>query len=450
MRVFYKTYGCTLSQADAELTQSLLEKEGHESVLAEEEAEIVVVSTCGVKEATENKILHYLQGLERQGKKVVVSGCLPAMNLKKVEKYAPNALGYVGPNSIGKIPGLLQRRDEANGNGRREGNGIGEEGMAEGENGNGFSRVEMGGKFSSKFNVENTGRGVIARLQVSSGCLSACTFCATKLARGAFESKPMERIMEETRRAVAKGAKEIQLCSQDMGCYGFDLKTNVARVVKELNGLEGRFRIRIGMGSPQHMETYAGELAEALQLPKVYKFLHVPVQSGSDEVLQRMKRTYTVEQCRKLIARMREAVPNLMVGTDMIVGFPGETEEQYQESMAFLREMRFDVVNVSKFSKREGTKAAEMKEVSSQVKKQRAEEMSRVALQMAREINRESIGKQFTVLLTEYAKRGFVAGRNDSYKTVLVKPRAHAALELGSFVQAEIADATHAYLLAKE
>lgn len=425
MRVFYKTYGCTLNQADGMLAQSLLEQRGHPTTLLEEEADLVVVSTCAVKETTENKILSYLEGLQARGRKVVVSGCLPATSLARVKEAVPDALAFLGPNSIRQIPEILA-------SGSRQG-----------------QRVQLQGRFSEKFGIERAWKGILAPIQVSSGCLSACTFCATKLVRGSFQSKPPERVVEEAGQALAGGAKEIQLASQDTGCYGFDLKTNVARLAGQVAQLEGRFRIRVGMGSPQHFAKFASELGEALRLPKAYKFLHVPVQSGSDEVLEAMGRNYTVEAVRRLLLQMKGEVPGLMLATDAIVGFPGETEVQFEQTLAFVQQMRFDVVNVSKFSKRPGTKAAQLQELPSQVKKERAARLSELALRISRENNRACIGKVYEdVLITERVKNGFLAGRNASYKTVLFAD--DDTREVGQFVRATVREANHTHLMAKE
>ncbi|MBU1198138.1 tRNA (N(6)-L-threonylcarbamoyladenosine(37)-C(2))-methylthiotransferase [Candidatus Micrarchaeota archaeon] len=422
MNVFFKTYGCTLNQADAELAQQLVQSHGHCIVENEKNADLVIATTCGVKETTENKILHYLQTLETRKKPYIVAGCLPAMNIKKVKRFAPSANGFIGPNHLKKIPEIMESL-------------------------NGKAVEALNAPFSEKFEISPRGLTPITRIQISSGCLSACSFCGTKLARGMFQSKPEERIIQEAERAVSAGAKELQLCSQDTGCYGFDQQTNLARVVKQLNALEGRFRIRIGMGSPHHMMRFEDELVEALRMPHTYQFLHIPLQSGNNEILQAMRRNYAVEDVQGFISRSRKAIPGITLATDMIVGFPGESEVQHRDSMTLLKELRFDVVNVSKYSVREGTKAAEMEQVPSQIKKRRAKGMAVQERNTAWEKNQAFIGRTYPVLLTENGTRGFLAGRNDFYKTVLVPKEGK---EIGQFVEAEIESATPSYLKARK
>ncbi|MFH0971631.1 MAG: tRNA (N(6)-L-threonylcarbamoyladenosine(37)-C(2))-methylthiotransferase [Candidatus Micrarchaeota archaeon] len=424
-RIFIKTYGCTLNQSDSGLMEGLLLENGHELAKSEKEADAIIVNTCGVKETTENKILWHLGELSKSKKKVIVAGCLPAMNLQKVRGAIPNAIGFVGPNSINGIIRILEEGKSA--------------------------KAAIASEFSDKFSLHPSIHPPVARIQISSGCLSNCTFCATKIARGKFQSKPAEMIVSEAKLAIQLRAKEIQLASQDNSCYGFDLKTDLTDLLQKLNELEGRFRIRVGMANPQHMLRNLDEWIAAFKLPKVYKFLHIPFQSGSNRILQGMQRGYSVEEASAAANEFRRKIPQITLETDMIVGFPGETSEEFGESMEICSALQFDVVNVSKYSKRKGTKSAGMRQMHSSLIKERAGQMNALVKEIALSQNRKYIGEEYDVLLLEKGKHGYLQGRNGNYKAVLVKERRpdNSKLEIGQFVKVKIADASVTSLIGE-
>ncbi len=418
-RIFLKTYGCTLNQSDSELTEALLLENNHQLVNSESEADAIIVNTCAVKEATENKILHYLKKLQQTNKQVIVDGCLPPANLAAVKKAIPSALAYLGPNSINKIPSIL-------------------------ENGTNQQTI-LKDDFSSKFSLAKKYGSVTARIQTSSGCLSNCTFCATKIARGTFESKPLALILNEARMAIQNRAKEIQLASQDNSCYGFDLHTSLPEVLHELNDLDGRFRIRVGMANPTHLRDLDAWIA-AFKLPKVYKFLHLPFQSGSNRILKEMKRGYAVEQAEAIALEFRKKIPSLTIETDLIAGFPTETTEEFQETLALCKRLQFDVVNVSKYSKRPNTKAAKMPQLDNRIIKHRSAELNSLIKQISLSQNQKCMGETYEILVTENANNDYFQGRNNNYKPVLLKGN---EVEIGQFVRRKISSASITSLIAE-
>lgn len=420
-KIYLKTYGCTLNQSDSDLIIGDLTGRGYEFVTSETEADAVIVNTCAVKETTENKILWYLGELERTSKRTIVAGCLPPVSLQALKRAIPSAIGFLGPNSISKIPQLLE-------------NGA-------------HPEVDLKDDFESKFGIQKKYGGCVSRIQVSSGCMSNCTFCATKIARGKFKSKPPSLILNEARMAIKNHAKEIQLASQDNGCYGFDLKVGMPELLHELNSLDGRFRIRIGMANPQHFLKNLDEWVEAFKLDKVYKFLHLPIQSGSEAVLRRMQRGHTVEDAVLIAGEFRKKIPSLTLETDIIVGFPGETDTEFSQSLDVCRLLQFDVVNFAKYSKRRGTKAAMMRQLHSSIHKERSEILNRVVKEIALEQNQKYVGAKYPdVLITEIAKNGYFQGRNINYKAVLVKGE---GLGVGQFVGVKIGAASVTSLIAE-
>ncbi|HLC48708.1 MAG TPA: tRNA (N(6)-L-threonylcarbamoyladenosine(37)-C(2))-methylthiotransferase [Candidatus Norongarragalinales archaeon] len=440
-KIFLKTYGCTLNRSDSDLIEGLLTDKGYAFVGTESEADAIIVNTCAVKETTENKTLFYLQKIQKMGKKVIVAGCLPPVNLQAVKRAIPNAAGYLGPNSVTRIPLLLENSI----------NGYSSDIRAISDsdtNPNGVhNHIELKADFSLKFPLQKLYGSCIARIQTSSGCLSNCTFCATKIARGGFKSKPPSLILNEARMAIKNHAKEIQLASQDNGCYGYDLQTDMPSLMRQLNDLDGRFRIRVGMANPQHFLKNLDDWISAFKLPKVYKFLHLPFQSGSNRVLKEMLRGYSVEEAISVAREFRSKIPNLTLETDMIVGFPGETEEEFQMSLEICRRLQFDVVNFAKYSKRKGTRAAKMRQFHSSILKERAEIMNKVVKEIALEQNQQYVGAEYPdILVTEKVKNGFYQGRNINYKAVLLKGD---GADIGSFVEGKIAAASITSLIAE-
>src|SRR3989338_5956978 len=289
MKVHIITYGCTFNQADTDAMKAALAARGDfECSNTEGDAEVVVMNTCSVKDGTQNKILHKAKELEAAGRKLVMTGCLAQATPEIVSKEVPGA-SILGTQASSEIAEVISAAAA------------------------GLRIVQTKKKRPLPFNV--TGDGGIARGQISRGCLSNCSYCSTKLARGRLESFAPETIAEGVAAAVQEGAKEIQLTSQDTGCYGFDLgpRTDLAALVGKLCEIPGRFRIRIGMGSPEHFIAIKEKLATAMQNEKVYKFLHLPVQSGSDRVLSEMKRNYTAGQYAELVDHFRSALPDITI-----------------------------------------------------------------------------------------------------------------------------------------
>jgi len=272
-------------------------------------------------------------------------------------------------------------------------------------------------------------------IPISRGCLSACSFCITKQARGNLCSYSIEDIVHAALKAVTHGAKEIWLTAQDTTCYGFDIGTNLARLLRELVKIPGKFKIRVGMGSPKHLLKFKDELIPLFLEKKIFRFIHLPVQSGSDKVLQEMKRGNSKEEFISLIKELREAVPRLTVATDMIVGFPGESEEDFQETLELVKKVTPDVINISRFWPRPGTAAAKKKQVDVEVVKKRSSLLMDIFKNISRMQNELWIGWEGGILIDEKGKfEKQWSGRNLSYKPVIVE----GDYKLGDVVRVKI------------
>ena len=291
----------------------------------------------------------------------------------------------------------------------------------------------------------NTQGSVIAKIPISEGCASNCSFCATKLARGPLNSFSEKLILRVIEMSVANGAREIDLTSQDVGSYGLDKRTDIAELAMKASQIPGDFRIRIGMLNPEHLHRYFDSLLDAYRSEKVYKFIHLPMQSGSNVVLKDMDRKYTVEEVGGYIKELRRRVKGIGIWTDLIVGYPTETKDDFKESVGWLERTRPLVTNVSKFSVRSCTKASILKQIKSEEIKRRSLEMASLARQIQEKDMNLLLGKKETVLITGRNARSF-EGRDACYRAIAVSGR---DLEVGSFVNAKITGSCFAYLSAK-
>ena len=403
MKVFIKTYGCTFNQADSDRMALTLKEHEHEIVHSEGEADVVILNTCSVKDATQQKILHKVS---RTSKPLVVAGCLVQATPNVVEEYGPSA-SLVGTFSQESIVEAVE---------------------------NAFAGKKIvATKNAGIPRLTPFADGVFARIQINSGCASACTFCSTKLARGGVKSYRPREIIEAVEKVVAQGAKEIQLTSQDTGAYGLDCGVALPELLERICEIDGEFRVRVGMCNPQHFLRMEKDLIRIFrENEKLYRFFHIAVQSASDAVLEHMKRGYTAQQAKQTLESIKNAFPNAMLATDVIVGYPTETDGDFQKTLEFLRWAEFDVTNVSKYSARPKTLAAKLKQIDNAEVKARSEKASALARRTLAVKIRRFVGKRERVLVTEKRKNGFLA-RTNEYRPVILPFGA-----VGEFEEVEI------------
>lgn len=394
MRVFIKTYGCTLNQADSDIMRGLLTESGAEMVDGWQDADVVVVNTCTVKTPTQEKELYEIGRLERAGKRIVVAGCMASANPGLVSRRAPSA-GIVTTSNIGRIS----------------------EAVAAAAGGTraviaGYSRVD-------KLDMLKDHRGVIAKVPVSEGCLSSCGFCETKFARGPLNSFGEDSIVKAVEMCAAGGAKEIQLTSQDMGAYGADRGTDVARLMERINRIDGDFKVRVGMLNPEHLGRYIDRFVRALEGERFYKFVHLPVQSGSDSVLGSMRRNYTVGQFEGYVERIRDLIPDATIETDIIVGYPTETERDFADTISMVERVRPNVVNRCRFWARPHATASAMKQLGARTIAGRSIRLTRAVRAVQQGINNRFVGSSEEVIVTEDDGMS-VTARTGTYKKVVL------------------------------
>jgi threonylcarbamoyladenosine tRNA methylthiotransferase CDKAL1 len=424
-RVLIETYGCTLNQADSEIMGSLLKDRGYEvdygTYDSRKSCDYVIVNTCTVKAPTEQKALLRISRLKALGKRLVVAGCMAGANAKKIADAAPEA-SLIAPYSIGKICDALDL-------------------IKKGERAT-YTEPSAEDKPALSTN-SNPLSPMIARIPISDGCLSNCSFCETKAARGPLNSFSEKRILDLVRSSVARGAREMDLTAQDTGAYGLDRKTNIAELVAKASLIDGDFRIRIGMLNPEHLHKYFDDLVKAYGSEKVYKFIHLPLQSGSDSVLNDMGRRYSAEAFGSYVRELRKKIPGISLETDIIVGYPTETKDDFNETVELIKEVKPEVSNVSRFSARPHARATKLKQVCSEEIKRRSIGMSSLVRSIQEKSRRSFVGSELKVLITEKNSRSFV-GRSENYLQVAVKGE---KFSLGEFAEIRITDSTFAYLI---
>ncbi len=414
MRVAIETYGCTMNQSDSDVMRAFLSN--HFELSNVENAEVVVINSCGVIEFTERKIIRRIQELKSAGKKVVLAGCL-----SRISKEALNlADSAISPDNLEKVVEAVKLA------------------------------FNGGARFLEWNNVDKTSlpklrlkENVIAIVSISEGCMGHCAFCATKFARGKLRSFSIERIVKEVENAVKQGFKEIQITSQDTGCYGLDRgKLMLPELLERICKIEGDFRVRVGMMNPQFAKAMLSDLLNAYESEKIYKFLHIPVQSGDNRVLKDMKRDHSVEDFVEVVEEFRKRF-DVMLSTDIIVGYPTESEESFWKSYELIERVRPDIVNITRFSKRNGTPASKLKQIPGWIVKERSRNLTELSVKIGLENNRRYVGRELEVLVTSHGRKWMLA-RSNEYRAVITFG------ELGEFKKLKIGDCRHNYLLDSE
>ena len=258
-------------------------------------------------------------------------------------------------------------------------------------------------------------------VQVAQGCCGHCTYCVTRIARGALKSYPVQEILSQMRAFIRQGAAEIQLTAQDVSAWGQDTGTSCADLLNACADLSGNFYVRVGMMNPATLLLVLDDLIEAFAHETIFKFIHVPVQSGSDRVLRTMGRGYRCDDFEQIVAAFRKKYPSLTLATDMIVGFPGETDEDFSASLELLDRVRPNKVNVTRFSKRPFTAISDTKGLPEATKKDRSRMMMVRAEEIYHAINAPLLGQTVPFIVTEKVRHGSVMARTPSYLGVVLE-----------------------------
>jgi MiaB-like tRNA modifying enzyme len=397
-----------------------LSEAGFKVVDKPQDAEILLFNSCAVKSPTENRIIDILKKTSRE-KKLIVTGCLPLINFERLENEV-DFHGVTGPAPGFKIIDVLHR-------------------VAAGERVVDLGTVAEPNLFLPRIPVNK----IVSVVPINYGCLGSCSYCCVHFARGSLRSNPIDKVVERIKRDLEFGYKEFWLTSQDTACYGKDWGTSLADLLKRICEVDGKFFVRVGMMNPDQVIGILSELVESYKQNKIFKFVHLPVQSGNDSILKNMNRKYNLDDFKGIIKVFRQEFPRITISTDVICGFPGESREAFENTKELLIEIQPDIINVSKFFARPQTPAGKLKPISPRELNRRSREISELSKRISNKKNRNWMGWQGTVLFDEKGKGDTLMGRNFAYKPVVAN--ANKTL-LGKFVQIRVTDATSTYLKA--
>jgi tRNA-2-methylthio-N6-dimethylallyladenosine synthase len=393
MKYYIWTIGCQMNRAESLEMANLLIRSGHEQVKTARQAEIAILNTCVVRQNAENKVngmLGYIKGIKtlNPGLRIVVTGCFVEPETAALKKAFPYVDYFFPPGLSGQFEDWLSAQSLA-------------------------SR-------SDGFSISNrAGNSVVTYIPIIQGCNNYCSYCIVPYRRGSEKSRPPVDILDVAAAAVANGTREIILLGQNVNAYGHDLEQDIdlCRLLRLLHDIPDLLRIRFLTNHPKDM---SDSLIEAMaSLPKVCRHVCLPLQAGDDLILRAMNRHYTFDHYRSLIHEIRNKVPGIAISTDLIVGFPGETDEQFLNSVRAIEKLRFDVVHTAAYSPRLGTKAAVefADDVTDEIKKQRLHRVESLQEAIATEINTGLTGTTMEVLV-EGEKDSRWYGRTYSDKLV--------------------------------
>ena len=417
-KLFVKTYGCQMNVYDSERMAEALGADGYVTTDVVEDADMVLLNTCHIREKASEKLysdLGRLRALKsaKPEMKVGVAGCVAQAEGEEILRRAPVVDLVVGPQAYHRLPAMVKA---------------------------GGRVVDTDFPVEDKFTLlpeRKSMRGPTAFLTVQEGCDKFCAFCVVPYTRGAEVSRPVARLLDEARGLVAQGVREITLLGQNVNAYhgeGPEGAWGLARLLRALAGIEGLERLRYTTSHPNDMEDDL--IAAHGDLPQLMPYLHLPVQSGSDGILKAMNRKHTADQYLRLIERIRAARPDILLSSDFIVGFPGETDADFQATLDLIRTVGFGQAFSFKYSARPGTPAAEKAPVPAEVADARLQELQALITVQQRAVQEAMVGRDVQVLYEKPGRKtGQMVGKSDHLHAVHVD---HPEGRVGDLVRVRI------------
>lgn len=410
-KVYIKTYGCQMNEYDSDKMADVLNQfDGYEIAETPEEAEVILFNTCSIREKAQEKVfsdLGRVKHLKQQNPNLIigVGGCVASQEGEAIVKRAPFVDMVFGPQTLHRIPELMEQKKAT-----------------------GKSQVDISFPEIEKFDSLPNAKveGASAFVSIMEGCSKYCTYCVVPYTRGEEISRPFEDVLTEIAKLTLQGVKEVNLLGQNVNAYRGTMANgeiaDFAMLLEFVHEIPGIERIRFTTSHPREMtqriiDCYA-------KLPKLVSHLHLPVQSGSDRVLAAMKRGYTSLEYKSVLRKIRAIRPDISFSSDFIVGFPGETDEDFEKTMKLIEDIKYDVSFSFIFSARPGTPAAEMKdETPHEVKLARLQRLQKVLEQQQYEISQAMVGTTQKILVDGYSKKDpeFMTGRTENNKLVLFK-----------------------------
>jgi MiaB-like tRNA modifying enzyme len=397
--VYVETYGCSANQNNSEIIRGILSRAGFCMVSSEKNADIAIINTCIVKGPTLQKMFSRIKEAAAS-KKVIVAGCMAdvpsqVFRIKKLN----DKISFVGSHhirEIGKVAADVLRGKHAS-----------------------VTEFKDEVKLCMPKIRENK---VIGITQILEGCRGDCSFCLTRFAKGRLFSYPKEQILKNIKGDIESGCKEIWLTSQDNAAYGIDLKGKyrLPDLLRDILKIKGNFKIRLGMMNPNHVVLILNELIECYRDEKMYKFLHIPVQAGSDRVLKDMNRKYKVKDFVKIVSAFKAKFSDMMLSTDIICGYPTETSD-FRETLELINKIQPDVVNISRYWPMPGTPAALLRQLADEEIMKRSNALSRMFTDLVSAKNKKFVGMNAECLVDKKGFENTWLCRDGNYRLVAVK-----------------------------
>lgn len=401
-----ETYGCASNKADSLIISQVLNKAGYQKVNLEE-ANFLIINTCGVKQQTENKIKRRLWELQEKykneiNKHVIITGCLPfiAPNyLEIVKNLIPKFSAIIDLDNIHEIALVLEQIKAGKSNIILRSS----------------EKIDKG-----QFLIDFPSNKITGILPISEGCLGNCTYCCVKNARGRLKCYNPKSLIKSAEYQLKQGIKQLYLTSQDCSTYEYQ-GTTLKDLTSQISNLNFEFFLRLGMLNPRFLLDHFNQLISILEMEKVYQFLHVPIQSGSNVILKKMQRTYRINPILEKLEILRIKLPFLTISTDIICGFPGESEHHFYKTINIIKWLRPEILNISKYTPRPGTKAKGMKQVDSKIIKDRSKRLTSVYRVLLEDLNekwKDWHGKMLCLYYNE--SENYTFGRNFAYKDIIL------------------------------
>lgn len=388
------SHGCAKNLVDSELMLGTLAQNGYEITLNEDESDIVIINTCSFIHDAEKESVDSILEMINEGKKVIIAGCLAQKHGDELKKAIPEISGMIGATDFGKIVEVIKSIEN------------GEEYVQE---------VNETPEYNYPESVtrQQITVGSSSYIKIADGCNYRCGYCIIPYLRGDYRSRKMENIIDEAKSLVKKGVTEIILIAQDTTGYGIDIykKPMLPELLRELNKIEGLGWIRIMYAYPTQMKD---ELLDAIaECDKVVKYIDIPLQHSHPEMLKRMNRP--AFDYREMIANIRKRIPNVAIRTAFIVGYPGETEEEFEHLYEFIKDMKFNKLGVFEYSREKGTPSYNMKpQISKKVMKERRNKLMELQQGVSKSINESFIGKTMPCIIESFTDEGYVVARTQN------------------------------------
>jgi len=438
--IYIETYGCAANQNNSEILKGILTQSGYQITNNQDIAEIIILNTCIVKQKTENKIKRRIQDISKQSpnKLLIITGCMPETDAKQIKQLAPNTI-QLGTHHFKDITKLIKNYQD---------NQLTDKKQDE------FLEYKEETKLSLPKIPQNK---LISITQISEGCQGKCTYCKTRLAKGVLYSYPEDQILSSIESDLKNGAKEIWITSQDCANYGMDnvsifsqneiykeqkqeriissekLKVhkryqnnknnNLQKLPQLLNkilALKHNFKLRLGMSDPNNIYPIIDKLISLYHHKKMYKFLHIPIQSASNKVLKDMNRKYTIQQAEEIIKKFRKEIPDITITTDIIIGYPTETKQDFQQSLDFVKTYKPDVFNLSKMSIHKGTPAQKLKPLPIKTINKRTTQIMKAHQETAKQNKERFLNKTIKIFINKKLENNLYKARDENYNIVLI------------------------------